>query len=50
MIRIDLRPQNEEITAKYVNDKDFQNAFGKKLLKEVYDQINKESKYNTNPK
>ncbi len=39
---IDRMDQNEEITAKYLNDKDFQTAVGKKLLKEVYDQINKE--------
>lgn len=47
---IDRMDQNEEITAKYLNDKDFQSAVGKKLLREVYDQINKESKDNTNPK
>jgi hypothetical protein len=31
--------QNEEITAKFMNDKEFQDAVGKHLLKEVYDQI-----------
>jgi type I restriction enzyme R subunit len=36
---IDRMDQNEEITAKYLNDKDFQTVVGKKLLKEVYDQI-----------
>jgi len=41
---IDRMDQNEEITAKYLNDKDFQTAVGKKLLKEVYDQINKMGK------
>jgi len=40
---IDRRDQNKEITAKYLNDKEFQVAVGKKLLKEVYDQINKEN-------
>ena len=30
---IDRMDQNEEITAKYLNDKDFQSAVGKKLLK-----------------
>ena len=40
---IDRMDQNEEITAKYLNDKDFQTAVGKKLLKEVYEQINKEN-------
>jgi hypothetical protein len=31
--------QNEEITAKFMNDKEFQDAVGKHLLKEVYEQI-----------
>ena len=30
---IDRMDQNEEITTKYLNDKDFQTAVGKKLLK-----------------
>jgi type I restriction enzyme R subunit len=47
---IDRMDQNEEITAKYLNDKDFQTAVGKKLLKEVYDQINKDGKDSTNHK
>jgi hypothetical protein len=42
--------QNEEIIVKYLNDNAFQTEVGKKLLKEVYDQIHNESKDNTNPK
>lgn len=34
--------QNEEITAKFMNEKEFQNAVGKYLLKTVYDQIRSE--------
>lgn len=36
---IDRMDQNEEITAKFMNDKEFQDAVGKHLLKEVYEQI-----------
>jgi type I restriction enzyme R subunit len=35
---IDRMDQNEEITARFMNDKEFQGAVGKHLLKEVYDQ------------
>ena len=31
--------QNEEITAKYMNEKDFKNTVGQHLLKKVYEQI-----------
>lgn len=47
IVRMD---QNEEIIVKYLNDNAFQTEVGKKLLKEVYDQIHNESKDNTNPK
>jgi type I restriction enzyme R subunit len=38
---IDRMDQNEEITAKYLNEKEFQEVVGQKLLKQVYDQIHK---------
>jgi type I restriction enzyme R subunit len=38
---IDRMDQNEEITAKFMNDKEFQDAVGKHLLKDVYEQIRK---------
>jgi type I restriction enzyme, R subunit len=41
---IDRMDQNEEITAKFMNDKEFQDAVGKHLLKEVYEQIREEEK------
>jgi hypothetical protein len=31
--------QNEDITAKFMNDKDFQGLIGKHLMKQVYEQI-----------
>jgi hypothetical protein len=31
--------QNKEITAKFMNEKDFQNIVGKHLMKQVYEQI-----------
>ncbi len=34
--------QNEEITAKYLNEKEFRDAVGQNLLKQVYEQIHKE--------
>jgi type I restriction enzyme R subunit len=36
---IDRMDQNEEITAKFMNEKDFQQAVANHLLKEVYEQI-----------
>ena len=36
---IDRMEQNEEITAKFMNDKDFQDAVTKHLLEQVYSQI-----------
>lgn len=36
---IDRMEQNEEITAKYMNEKDFQDVVGKHLMQKVYDQI-----------
>ena len=36
---IDRMEQNEEITAKFLNDKEFQHIVGQHLLKEVYEQI-----------
>jgi type I restriction enzyme R subunit len=38
---IDRMEQNEEITAKYLNEKEFQEVVGQKLLKQVYEQIRK---------
>jgi len=38
---IDRMDQNEEITAQYLNNKDFQTAVGQNLLKKVYEQIHK---------
>lgn len=40
---IDRMEQNEEITAKYLNEKEFQEVVGQKLLKQVYEQIHKEN-------
>jgi type I restriction enzyme R subunit len=39
---IDRMEQNEEITAKYLNEKEFRDVVGKKLLQQVYDQIRNE--------
>ncbi len=39
---IDRMEQNEEIFAKYMNEKDFQNAVTKHLLEQVYSQIREE--------
>ncbi len=39
---IDRMDQNEEITAKFMNEKEFQNIVGKHLLKQVYEQIRAE--------
>jgi len=39
---IDRMEQNEEITAKFLNDKEFQRTVGQHLLKEVYEQIRAE--------
>jgi len=39
---IDRMEQNEEITAKYLNEEQFRNAVSRHLLKEVYDQIRAE--------
>jgi type I restriction enzyme R subunit len=36
---IDRMDQNEDITAKFMNDKDFQGLIGKHLMKQVYEQI-----------
>ena len=41
---IDRMDQNEEITAKYLNDKDFQATVGQKLLKDVYEQVRNTNK------
>jgi len=40
-IFIDRMEQNEEITAKYLNEKEFQEAVGQNLLKQMYEQIHK---------
>ncbi len=39
---VDRMEQNEEITAKYLNEKEFREAVGQNLLKQVYEQIRKE--------
>lgn len=39
---INRMDQNEEITAKFMNEKEFQEAVGKFLLKQVYEQIRAE--------
>lgn len=39
---IDRMEQNEEITAKFLNEKDFQKVVGQTLLKQVYEQIRAE--------
>ncbi len=36
---IDRMDQNEEITAKYMNEKQFCDVVGRHLLKQVYEQI-----------
>ena len=40
---IDRMEQNEEITAKFLNEKEFHETVGQTLLKQVYDQIHGES-------
>tara|TARA_B100000315_G_scaffold252069_1_gene288088 strand:- start:7595 stop:10588 length:2994 start_codon:yes stop_codon:yes gene_type:complete len=40
---IDRMEQNEDITAKFMNDKEFQTLVGKRLMKQVYDQIRSEN-------
>lgn len=39
---IDRMDQNEEITAKFMNEKEFQEVVGKTLLRQVYEQIRSE--------
>ncbi|MCK4811701.1 MAG: hypothetical protein KAS74_05465, partial [Methanosarcinales archaeon] len=39
---IDRIDQNEEITAKFMNEREFQEIVGKNLLKQVYEQIRAE--------
>jgi type I restriction enzyme R subunit len=39
---IDRMEQNEEITAKFMNEKEFQDIVGRHLLKQVYEQIRTE--------
>lgn len=40
---IDRMEQNEEITAKYMNDKDFKDTVGKHLLKQVYEKMREDN-------
>jgi len=40
---IDRMEQNEEITAKFLNEKDFRNIVSQHLLKQVYEQIRTEN-------
>ena len=37
---IDRMEQNEQITAKFINEKEFRKVVSKRLMKEVYEQIN----------
>ena len=46
---IDRMEQNEEITAKFMNEKDFQNAVTQYLLKQVYGQIRDETAQDSQP-
>jgi len=46
---IDRMEQNEEITAKFMNEKDFQNAVTKHLLEQVYSQIRDEKTHDSKP-
>jgi type I restriction enzyme R subunit len=39
---IDRMEQNEEITAKFINEKEFQDVVGQALMQQVYDQIREE--------
>ena len=39
---IDRMDQNEEITARYMNEKEYQNIAGQNLLERVYNQIRSE--------
>lgn len=41
-IFIDRMEQNEEITARFMNEKEFQEMVGRHLLKKVYEQIRAE--------
>lgn len=45
---IDRMEQNEEITAKYLNEKEFQEAVAQNLLKQVYEQIRKNNQEELN--
>ena len=40
---IDRMEQNEEITAKFMNEKEFRDAVSQHLLKQVYEQIRAEA-------
>ena len=46
---IDRMEQNEEITAKFMNEKDFQNAVTEHLLEQVYRQIREEDAQDSRP-
>jgi len=46
---IDRMEQNEEITAKFLNEKDFQNDVTQYLLKQVYGQIRDETAQDSQP-
>ena len=36
---LDRMSRNEDITARYLDDNEFRDSVGRKLLQEVYDQI-----------
>lgn len=42
---IDRMEQNEEITAKFFNEREFQEVVGQSLLKQVYEQIHTENRH-----
>ena len=44
---LDRMSQNEDITARYLDDNEFRDAVGQKLLQEVYDQIHAADKKQT---
>ncbi len=46
---IDRMDQDEEITAKYLNEKEFQTTVGQYLCKQVYERIHKEKQAAGNP-
>jgi len=46
---IDRMEQNEDITARFMNDQEFQDVVGKHLLKKVYEQVRQEQARDAGP-